>query len=135
MMHAQELLEAHFSSMTTDFSAWCDLYATDAVMEYPYGAHAGVSSPLRGIAAIAKSVKGFLDNVSNFQIENLKIFRVESEDAVFAEFSAHASVTTTGRFYEQNYILYLRADKGKIILLREYFDAPRVVVAFQPSHF
>jgi ketosteroid isomerase-like protein len=57
---------------------------------------------------------------------------VEGEDAVFAEFSADATVIDTGRRYRQDYILYLRADAGKIVLLREYFDAPRIVAAFQP---
>ena len=39
----------------------------------------------------------------------------------------------TGRPYDQNYILYLRAEGRKIAVLREYFDAPRVVAAFQPQ--
>ena len=131
MMHAPELLNAHFHKMQTDFAAWCALYADDAVMEYPYGAYAGVSSPLKGIGAISKSVKGFLDNVRDFQIELSKVYRVEGEDAVFAEFTARVTVISTGRPYNQNYILYLLAEGGKIAVLREYFDAPRVITAFQ----
>jgi len=133
MMNAPELLHAHFHEMQTDFAAWCALYAEDAAMEYPYGAYAGVSSPLRGTAAIAKSVKSFLDDVRDFQVEVLKVYRVEGEDAVLAEFTARATVISTGRPYNQNYILYLRAEGGKIAVLREYFDAPRVVAAFQPQ--
>jgi len=133
MMNAPELLHAHFHEMQTDFAAWCALYAEDAVMEYPYGAYAGVSSPLRGIAAIAKSVKSFLDDVRDFQVEVLNVYPVEGEDAVLAEFTARATVISTGRPYNQNYILYLRAEGGKIAALREYFDAPRVVAAFQPQ--
>ena len=133
MMNAPELLNAHFQKMQANFAAWCALYADDAVMEYPYGAYAGVSSPLKGIAAISKSVKSFLDNVRDFQVEVLKIYRVEGEDAVLAEFTAGATVISTGRPYNQNYILYLRAEGGKIAVLREYFDAPRVVAAFQPQ--
>jgi ketosteroid isomerase-like protein len=133
MMHAPALLKAHFHEMQADLSAWCALYADDAVMEYPYGAYAGVSSPLKGIDAISKSVKGFLDDVRDFQVEVSKVYRVEGEDAVFAEFTAKATVISTGRPYNQNYILYLRAEDGKIVLLREYFDAPRVVAAFQPQ--
>jgi ketosteroid isomerase-like protein len=131
MMNAPDLLNAHFHEMQADFAAWCALYAEDAVMEYPYGAYAGVSSPLRGIATIAKSVKSFLDDVRDFQVEVLN--RVEGEDAVLAEFTARATVISTGRPYNQNYILYLRAEGGKIAVLREYFDAPRVVAAFQPQ--
>ena len=133
MMNAVELLHAHFHEMQTDFAAWCALYAEDAVMEYPYGAYAGVSSPLRGIATIAKSVKSFLDDVRDFQVEVLKIYRVEGEDAVLAEFTARATVIGTGRPDNQDYILYLRAEGGKIALLREYFDATPVIAAFQPQ--
>jgi ketosteroid isomerase-like protein len=129
---AEELLDAHFHEMQADFASWCALYADDAVMEYPYGAYAGVASPLTGIAAIAKSVKGFLDGVRDFRVSVSKVSRVQGEDAVFAEFTADATVISTGRQYHQNYILYLRAEAGKIVVLREYFDAPRVVAAFQP---
>ncbi|WP_315836171.1 nuclear transport factor 2 family protein [Bradyrhizobium prioriisuperbiae] len=132
MRTAVELLDGHFREMKADFAAWCALYADDAVMEYPYGSYAGVASPLTGIAAISKSVKGFLDAVQDFHVKVSKVSRVEGEDAVFAEFSAEATVIATGRRYQQDYILYLRADAGKIVLLREYFDAPRVVAAFQP---
>ena len=90
MMNAPELLNAHFQEMQANFAAWCALYADDAVMEYPYGAYAGVSSPLKGIAAISKSVKGFLDSVRDLQIGIPKVYRIEGEDAVVAEFSATA---------------------------------------------
>lgn len=133
MMRAPELLEAHLREMRTDFTAWRALYAADAVMEFPYGAYAGVSSPLNGIDAISKSVRGFLDAVRDFEIQISKVFRVEDEDAVIAEFTGTATVISTGRSYNQNYILYLRADRGKIAVVREYFDAPRVVAAFSPS--
>ena len=129
-MDAETLLAAHLREMHVDFDKWCALYADDAVMEYPYGAHAGVESPLNGIAAISESVKGFLNNVRDFEIHNLKLFRVEGEDAVFAEFTASGTALNTGRPYHQNYVLYLRARPGKIVFLREYFDAPRVVAAF-----
>ena len=54
MTHAPELLNARLHEMATDFAALCALFADDAVMEHPYGAYAGVSSPLKGIAAISK---------------------------------------------------------------------------------
>jgi ketosteroid isomerase-like protein len=131
-MDATELLHAHLHDMTVDFAAWCALYADDAVMEYPYGAYAGVASPLQGIAAISRSVKGFLDDVRDLCIDVPTVCQVHGEDAVFAEFAASATVVSTGRAYKQNYIVYLRAEAGRIAVLREYFDAPRVVAAFQP---
>ena len=131
-MDAAELLNAHLHEMTADFDAWCALYADDAVMEYPYGAHANVASPLNGIAAISKSVKGFLDGVRDLQIGIPNVYPVQGADAVFAEFTARAIVISTGRTYNQSYVVYLRAEGGRIAVLREYFDAPCVVAAFQP---
>jgi hypothetical protein len=44
---------------------------------------------------------------------------------MFAEFQGHPAVTATGRAYHQDYVVYLRARNGKIVLIREYFDAAR----------
>jgi uncharacterized protein len=127
---AAELLQAHLRNLTADFNAWRALYAEDAVMEYPYGGYAGVASPLNGITEISESVKGFLADVRDFRVSVANIFHVQGEDAVFAEFKADASVISTGREYHQDYVVYLRAENGKIVFFREYFDAPRVVAAF-----
>jgi len=132
MMSAEELFLAHLKEVTRDFAAWRQLFADNAVMEYPYGAHAGVASPLVGVPAIAQSVKGFLDSVENFQVTIGNIRKIEGEDAVFAEFSGSATAINTGRAYHQNYVVYLRAENGKIAEFREYFDASRVVAAFKP---
>jgi uncharacterized protein len=131
MKHAPELLRAHLREMLANFDAWRALYADDAVMEFPYGAYAGVATPLHGIDAISESVRGFLDAVRDFQTGTPKVFRLEGEDAVVAEFPATATVVGTGRHYSQDYVVFLRANGGKIVELREYFDAPRVVAAFR----
>jgi ketosteroid isomerase-like protein len=101
-------------------------------MEYPYGTAAGVESPLNGIAAITKSVAAFMNAVTNFRGGPAKIHQIEGEDAIIAEFTADADVVMTGRKYHQNYAVYLRANEGKIIFLREYFDPTRVVASFVP---
>jgi uncharacterized protein len=130
MTHAPELLNAHVHYIQTDFNAWCALFANDAVMEQPFGGSAGVDTPLKGIEAIATSVKGFLDALRDFNINVKKIYRIQGEDAVIAEFSATATVIPTGRPFNQDYIAYLRAEKGKIAFYREYYDAARLVAAF-----
>src|SRR5262245_3330163 len=132
MRSAAELLKAHLHYLTTDFDTWKSLFAQDAVMEYPYGAGAGVESPLYGIAAITKSVAGFMNAVTNFRAGTPKIHQIEGEDAIIAEFTADADVVPTGRKYHQDYAVYLRASEGKIVLLREYFDPVRVVASFVP---
>lgn len=41
-----------------------------------------------------------------------------------------ATVVHTGRAYAQEYIAYLRAENGKIVVYREYFDPTRIAAAF-----
>jgi hypothetical protein len=69
---AAELLDAHFREMRADFAAWCALYADDAVIEYPHGAYASVVSPLTGIAAMSKSVRGFFGCGSGLSRQRLE---------------------------------------------------------------
>ena len=130
MRSAEELFKAHLHHLTADFDAWQRLFAEDALMEYPYGAAAGVESPLLGIAAITKSVAGFLNAVTNFRAGAPMVRQIGGEDAIIAEFSADATVVMTGRHYHQDYVVYLRAREGKIVVLREYFDPSRVIDAF-----
>ncbi|BBX65975.1 hypothetical protein MSAS_51490 [Mycobacterium saskatchewanense] len=131
MISARELMRAHIRNLQNDFAAWRALFADDAVMEFAFGASAGVASPCRGIDEIAASVKGFLDSVQDFKISGVIIYQIEGDDAVIAEFSGTANVAATGRTYNQDYIVYLRAQDGKIIHVREYFDPARTVAAFR----
>ncbi|CAB3707063.1 putative protein YesE [Paraburkholderia sediminicola] len=131
-MNAPELLNEHFRTIKVDPQAWRKLFAFDAVLEMPY-APSHVPSVLKGIDAIAQSVGGFFSQFSDFNIEVKKIHRIEGEDAAIAEFTAKATVISTGKTYNQEYILYVRAENGKITLYREYFDGSRIVAAFTPD--
>jgi ketosteroid isomerase-like protein len=62
-----------------------------------------------------------------------KIHRIEGEDAAIAEFAANATVIPTGKTYNQEYVLFIRAGNGKIVSYREYFDGSRIVAAFTPD--
>ncbi len=131
-LNAPELLNEHFRTIKTDPAAWRELFAADAVLEMPY-APSHVPSVLKGIDAIAQSVGGFFSQFSDFQIDVKKIYRIEGENAAIAEFAATAKVISTGKTYKQDYILYLRAENGKIVFYREYFDGSRIVAAFTPE--
>jgi hypothetical protein len=43
-------------------------------------------------------------------------------EAAVARFKAEALIKLTERTYRQEYVLFLRAEGGKIAFLREYFD-------------
>ena len=46
-----------------------------------------------------------------------------------AEVRAEGRIKATGRTYRQDYVLFLRAQGGKIAYLREYFDPVRAAHA------
>jgi ketosteroid isomerase-like protein len=131
MKHTPELLKQHFQTITTDPVAWRALFAEDAVLEMPY-APPHVPSVLKGIDAIAASIKGFFGQFTDFRIDVKNIYPIEGDDAAVAEFSATAKVIPTGKTYNQDYVLYARAENGKIAFYREYFDSTRIMAAFQP---
>ncbi|KAK2007055.1 NTF2-like protein [Colletotrichum eremochloae] len=131
-MNATELLNSHFRTIKVDPNAWRALFAADAVLEMPF-APAHTPRILKGIDAIAESVKGFFDQFDDdFKIDVQNIYGIEGEDAAIAEFSVVATVIATGKVYDQDYIVYLRARNGKIELYREYFDSARIIAAFAP---
>ncbi|KAF4331589.1 hypothetical protein FBEOM_14657 [Fusarium beomiforme] len=133
-MDAAQLLNTHFRTIRVDPQAWRALFAADAVLEMPF-APAHIPRTLKGIDAIAESVTGFFNQFDDeFYINVKKIYRVEDDDAAMAEFSVTATVIPTGKVYNQDYILYLRAENGKIVLYREYFDSSRITAAFTPDN-
>lgn len=132
-MKASELLDAHFRTIKTDPQAWRALFAADAVLEMPF-APAHIPRVQKGIDAIADSVAVFLSQLGDdFRIDVKNVYRIEGEDAAFAEFSMTATVIPTGKIYSQDYILYVRARNAKITFYREYFDGARIVEAFTPN--
>jgi ketosteroid isomerase-like protein len=80
-----------------------------------------------------QGVRDFTSQVEGLRFGEPTIYRVEGDDAIFAEFNADATVIATGRPYHQDYVFYLRARGGKVVLIREYFDAVRLVAAFRET--
>ena len=130
MKSAADLVQEHLLYMTTDLTVWRALYDENAVWEFAYASSAGLPGAARGITEIAQRVEGFLARVEGLSFGDLIVYPIDRVDAVFAEFQGRALVTGTGRHYHQNYVLYLRAENGKIVFGREYWDPTRVVAAF-----
>jgi hypothetical protein len=133
MMTATQLAQAQLRYMTTDPVALRTLFEENAVWELVYGASAGIASPLSGIDDIVRAVRDFTSQVEGLRFGEPTIYRVEGDDAIFAQVHADATVIATGRPYHQDYVFYLRARGGKIVLIREYFDAVRIVAAFRET--
>lgn len=55
--------------------------------------------------------------------------RCADPESAVAEVRAEGLIKPTGRIYQQEYVLFLRAAGGKIAFLREYFDPTRAARA------
>ncbi|KAL7956810.1 hypothetical protein V8C34DRAFT_287544 [Trichoderma compactum] len=128
-MNAAQLAEKHFRTLKVDQQAWLGLYASDAVVEMPNSPHPHPAK-VEGLEAIGASVAAFVGSMGDdFNAQIKKIYPIDGEDAAFVEFTVTGTVTMTGKMYEQNYVSYFRAEKGKIVLYREYFDSSRIAAA------
>ncbi|UKZ81772.1 hypothetical protein TrVFT333_009545 [Trichoderma virens FT-333] len=133
-MNAVQLIEKHFQTLKVDQQVFLSLYAPNAVAEMPYSPHP-YPTKVEGLEAIGASVAGFVGGMGDdFNVKVNKIYPIDGEDAAFVEFTMTGTVTMTGKKYEQNYVAYFRAENGKIVLYREYFDSSRIAAAFVPDN-
>jgi hypothetical protein len=73
-------------------------------------------------------VTAFLKDAEGFSFHNLKINALANGTGAVAEVQATARIASTGRHYQQTYIVFLEASEDKISHLREYFNP--VLAAF-----
>ena len=71
----------------------------------------------------------FVGAVQDFRFFNLRIHGFADPEAAAAEVRAEGLIKPTGRLYQQEYVLFLRAAGGRIASVREYFDPTRAAKA------
>jgi uncharacterized protein len=129
MTIATDLLHRHFQTLVADHAQWQTLIADDLVWELPYAPAIGHPARLSGRDEVVRHVTWFLGAVERFHFFDLRVYACADPDAAVAEVKAEAWIKATGRFYRQEYVLFLRAAGGKIAFLREYFDPARAAQA------
>jgi hypothetical protein len=67
--------------------------------------------------------------VENFRFFDTRVYAFADPEMAVAEFKAQGLIRATGRIYDQDYVLFLRAEGEKIAFLREYFDPVRAAKA------
>jgi len=124
-----ELLRQHFETLVNDFVAWQCLLAPGIVWELPFAAALGHPTRLSGRDAVVRHARWFVESVTHFRFVDLTIEALTDPGCAVAEVKAEGIITLTRRAYQQTYIVFLRADTGKIASLREYFDPVRAAQA------
>jgi uncharacterized protein len=129
MTIASDLLHRHIQTLVEDHTQWQTLIADDVVWELPYAPAIGHPARLSGREEVVRHVSWFLGAVEQFRFFDLQVYPCADPDAAVAEVKAEARIKPTGRLYQQEYVLFLRAVGGKIAFLREYFDPVRAAKA------
>ena len=129
MTIASDLLRQHILMLVDDNENWQTLIADDIVWELVYAPSLGHPARLSGREAVVGHASWFLGAVENFRFFDLRIYPLTDPEGGIAEVKGEGLIRSTGRMYRQDYVVFLRAARGRIALLREYFDPVRAAKA------
>jgi len=129
MTIAGALLEQHIQTLVEDNAEWQKLIADDIVWELTYAPSLGHPARLSGREEVVRHATWFVGAVQNFRFFDLAVHAFADPEGAVAEVKGEGLIKTTGRIYHQHYVVFLRAARGKIAFLREYFDPVRAATA------
>jgi ketosteroid isomerase-like protein len=126
---AASALAAHLDLITRDIERWLALFADDAIVEFPYAASFAMPTRLTGRSEIRAHFARTPDLFRELRFRDLRLHAIAPHLA-FAEVHGSATIATTGRAYEQDYVMLLEWRGGAIVRYREYWDATVAMRAF-----
>jgi ketosteroid isomerase-like protein len=100
---------------------WTQLWAEDAVLEFPF-APKGRRSVYRGRAEILAYMQAALGRIAIDATDGLRVFPMLDPEIAAVEFAVRGRATTTGRPYNQRYLIIFETTDGKIRHYREYWN-------------
>ena len=109
-----------------DWDAWVDLWADDAVLEFPFVPHGG-TSVYRGKDDILEYMKGTTESVVVDGVADLQIFPAANPEQIIVELEIKGHIISTGADYPQRYVTVFEYADGLIKHYREYWN-PLVAV-------
>ena len=107
------------------------LFADNAVVEFPYAPSVDRPHRLEGKAAIGRYFRGALEIFRDLEFRGLRLHESVDAGAIIAEVHGSATISTTGRRYEQDYVMFFRVHGGKIVAYREYWNPIPALRAFE----
>ncbi|KAB8335470.1 nuclear transport factor 2 family protein [Scytonema tolypothrichoides VB-61278] len=126
---AAQVFADSLALITKDIQAWVDLFAENAVVEFPYASALGSPERLEGKSAIYNYMKNALAQMQNLVFTNIRAYPTSNPNILFAEVHGEAVIVATGRHYQQDYVMRLETKDGKIIHYREYWNPVLVLDA------
>lgn len=131
----KEVIEKFFGYLQSplpsgqDLSDMKNMFSDDAVWEMPF-MPAPLEKAIPGRVLIGHFIDWFFAAVPDMRIFDRVVHPTLDPNFFVIEFKASATVTMTGKPYNQTYVLNLQIRDGKLSRLREHFDAMVVWEAF-----
>lgn len=120
----RDVLERIQHAALTSDASLSDLYAADAVHEWPFP-FPGAPARLAGRDQIKAWSERMRAGGSRFRFErfdNVIVHETADPEVIIAEYDIHGQVTATGQPFAFSYILVLRVRDGQIVHLRDYLN-------------
>ncbi|WP_438027204.1 nuclear transport factor 2 family protein [Sorangium sp. So ce233] len=127
---AAQALDAHLALIGRDLERWLDLFADDAVVEFPYAPALGAPAVLEGKAAIRRHFEGILERFRDLSLRDARRYPTTDPDVALAEVHGSAIILPAGRRYEQDYVMLVATRNGKVVRYREYWNPASALEAF-----
>ncbi|MEH2078505.1 MAG: nuclear transport factor 2 family protein [Nostoc sp.] len=126
----EDILDTHLALMATDTEAWADLLAEDVIVDFPYAPSLGRPGRLEGKSAAYNHIKTALTQMQNLTFSNVRKYPTTDPNVLWAELHGSALIPSTGRHYEQDYVVRLKVKDGKTVYYSEYWNPLALTDAF-----
>jgi ketosteroid isomerase-like protein len=123
------LINAFFQALIDkDMEAWYDLWADDALNEFPF-APPNYPKRLEGKAAIREYMNDFPKNIDVISVPFLKIHQTVDVNVVVMESRIEGRAVATKNPYNMSYICVIEFEDGKIARYVDYWNPLEVASA------
>ncbi|AKU96693.1 hypothetical protein AKJ09_03357 [Labilithrix luteola] len=117
-----ELLERHLALVLEDPEAWYALFDENVVVEFPFAVGTSVPPRLVGKQAMREYFGRAGKLFGPFTFSDVRVHASLDPGVVIAEVHGSSIARPTGKAYEQDYVMVLTAEDGKIVRYREYWN-------------
>ena len=124
--------EMIFNQLLNAFNQSADevvaLFHHEAVIEFPYAPSLGTASKLN-FKEYHNYMKGALSHMPGIHFENARVYQV-NKNTYWAEVHGEAHIPSTGKLYQQDYVIHFTLKEDKINFYKEYWDPVAGIKAF-----
>ncbi|SPA33646.1 nuclear transport factor 2 family protein [Cupriavidus taiwanensis] len=129
MTIATTLLHKHLEWLVDQPQQWRGLIADNIVWDLPYAPSLGHPVKLEGREAVLRHASWFAGAVKDFRFSEAIVTATDNPEHAIARVRGEGVIAANGRVYRQEYVVFLTAQDGRIVQLREYFDPVQAALA------